>query len=160
MKRLVLCCDGTWNSADQERNGVPAPTNVVKLAYRVAKRDGATLQVIYYDQGVGTGNFFDRLTGGAFGDGVEANICDAYRFLIGNYDPGDEIYLFGFSRGAYTVRSIGGMIRKCGILARPCVKHYHAAIELYRDAGTRTSPGRRSSGGTIPSPAPSPSPSG
>src|SRR5439155_1071625 len=64
MKRLVLCCDGTWNSADQERNGVPAPTNVVKLAYRVAKRDGATLQVIYYDQGVGTGNFFDRLTGG------------------------------------------------------------------------------------------------
>src|SRR2546430_7364454 len=71
MKRLVLCCDGTWNSADQERNGVPAPTNVVKLAYRVAKRDGATLQVIYYDQGVGTGNFFDRLTGGAFGDGVK-----------------------------------------------------------------------------------------
>src|SRR5439155_532789 len=102
---------------------------------RVAKRDGAKLQVIYYDQGVGTGNFFDRLTGGAFGDGVEANICDAYRFLIGNYDPGDEIYLFGFSRGAYTVRSIGGMIRKCGILARPCVKHYHAAIELYRGGG-------------------------
>jgi len=141
MKRLVLCCDGTWNSADQERNGVPAPTNVVKLAYRVAKRDGATLQVIYYDQGVGTGNFFDRLTGGAFGDGVEANICDAYRFLIGNYDPGDEIYLFGFSRGAYTVRSIGGMIRKCGILARPCVKHYHAAIELYRDGRHPDQPG-------------------
>ena len=141
MKRLVLCCDGTWNSADQERNGVPAPTNVVKLAYRVAKRDGATLQVIYYDQGVGTGNFFDRLTGGAFGDGVEANICDAYRFLIGNYDPGDEIYLFGFSRGAYTVRSIGGMIRKCGILARPCVKHYHAAIELYRDGWHPDQPG-------------------
>jgi len=141
MKRLVLCCDGTWNSADQERNGVPAPTNVVKLAYRVAKRDAATLQVIYYDQGVGTGNFFDRLTGGAFGDGVEANICDAYRFLIGNYDPGDEIYLFGFSRGAYTVRSIGGMIRKCGILARPCVKHYHAAIELYRDGRHPDQPG-------------------
>src|SRR6267143_3690566 len=131
MKRLVLCCDGTWNSADQERNGVPSPTNVVKIAYRIAKRDGATLQVIYYDQGVGTGNFFDRLTGGAFGDGVEANIYDAYLVLIGNYEPGDEIYLFGFSRGAYTVRSIGGMIRKCGILARPYVEHYHAAIELY-----------------------------
>ena len=141
MKRLVLCCDGAWNSADQERNGVPTPTNVVKLAYRVAKRDGATLQVIYYDQGVGTGNFFDRLTGGAFGDGVEANIYDAYRFLIGNYEPGDEIYLFGFSRGAYTVRSIGGMIRKCGILARPYVKHYHAAIELYRDGQHPDQPG-------------------
>src|SRR6267378_2487330 len=141
MKRLVLCCDGTWNSADQERNGVPSPTNVVKLAYRVAKRDGATLQVIYYDQGVGTGNFFDRLTGGAFGDGVEANIYDAYRFLIGNYELGDEIYLFGFSRGAYTVRSIGGMIRKCGILARPYVKYYHAAIELYRDGQHPDQPG-------------------
>src|SRR6266446_4976907 len=141
MKRLVLCCDGTWNSADQESNGVPTPTNVVKLAYRVAKRDGATLQVIYYDQGVGTGNFFDRLTGGAFGDGVEANIYDAYRFLIGNYEPGDEIYLFGFSRGAYTVRSIGGMIRKCGILARSYVKYYHAAIELYRDGQHPDQPG-------------------
>ncbi|HXM82513.1 MAG TPA: DUF2235 domain-containing protein [Burkholderiales bacterium] len=133
MKRLVLCCDGTWNSADQERDGVPCPTNVVKIAYRIAKRDAAALQVIYYDQGVGTGNFFDRLTGGAFGDGVEANIYDVYRFLIGNYERGDEIYLFGFSRGAYTVRSIGGMIRKCGILARPHVKYYHAAIELYRN---------------------------
>jgi uncharacterized protein (DUF2235 family) len=140
MKRLVLCCDGTWNSADQERNHVPSPTNVVKIACRVAKRDGATLQVIYYDQGVGAGNFFDRLTG-AFGDGVEANIYDAYRFLIGNYAPGDEIYLFGFSRGAYTVRSIGGMIRKCGILERPYVKHYHAAIELYRNDQHPDQPG-------------------
>src|SRR5207245_9174344 len=141
MKRLVLCCDGTWNSADQESNGVPTRTDVVKLDYRVAKRDGATLQVIDYDQVVGTGNFFDRLTGGAYGDGVEANIYDAYRFLIGNYEPGDEIYLFGFSRGAYTVRSIGGMIRKCGILARSYVKYYHAAIELYRDGQHPYQPG-------------------
>jgi uncharacterized protein (DUF2235 family) len=50
MKRLVLCCDGTRNSADQERNSVPSPTNVVKIACRVAKRDDAALQVIYYDQ--------------------------------------------------------------------------------------------------------------
>ena len=106
------CCDGTWNSADQERNGVPSPTDVVKLAYRVAKRDGATLQVIYYDQGVGTGNFFDRLTGGAF-------------------ERGDEIYLFGFS---------------------------HRAVPQWKS--TRTSPGRRSSGRTIPSAAPRPFPSG
>ncbi|MDF3010573.1 MAG: hypothetical protein K0S03_1369, partial [Burkholderiales bacterium] len=119
MKRLILCCDGTWNSADQERNGTPCPTNVVKLGYRVAKRDGDIPQLIYYDQGVGTGNTLDRASGGAFGDGLEENIHDAYRFLVANYEPGDELYLFGFSRGAFTVRSIGGMIRKCGILERP-----------------------------------------
>jgi hypothetical protein len=72
MKRLILCCDGTWNTADQQRNGSPCPTNVVKLAYRVAKHDAAGApQVIFYDQGVGTGNYADRLTGGAFGDGLE-----------------------------------------------------------------------------------------
>jgi len=142
VKRLVLCCDGTWNAADQERDGVPCPTNVVKLGYRVAKRDaGGTLQVIYYDQGVGTGNVVDRMSGGAFGRGVEDNIHDAYRFLIANYEPGDEIFLFGFSRGAFTVRSIGGMIRKCGILARPFVRYYRAANELYRNEEHPDDPG-------------------
>lgn len=107
MKRLILCCDGTWNRADQERNGTPCPTNVVKFAFRLAKRapDG-TLQIVFYDQGVGTGNLLDQYSGGAFGHGLEENILDAYRFLIGNYEEGDEIYLFGFSRGAFTARSI------------------------------------------------------
>ena len=133
MKRIVLCCDGTWNSADQEKNGTPCPTNVVKLGYRLAKRAGDVPQVIYYDQGVGTGNTLDRMTGGAFGEGLEENIHDAYRFLVANYEPGDELYLFGFSRGAFTVRSIGGMIRKCGILERRAVRYYRDAIELYRN---------------------------
>ena len=134
MKRLVICCDGTWNTADQERDGALCPTNVVKLAYRVAKRgrDG-TPQVIHYDQGVGTANVVDRYTGGAFGEGLEDNIHDAYRFLVGNYEPGDEIFLFGFSRGAFTVRSIAGMIRKCGILRRESVRSYPDALELYRN---------------------------
>ncbi|HEY3304872.1 MAG TPA: DUF2235 domain-containing protein [Candidatus Binatia bacterium] len=132
MKKLILCCDGTWNSADQENAGVPCPTNVVKLGYRVAKRDGATPQIIYYDQGVGTGNVLDRASGGALGEGLEDNIHDAYRFLVANYEPDDELYLFGFSRGAFTARSIGGMIRKCGILRREFVQHYRDAIALYR----------------------------
>jgi uncharacterized protein (DUF2235 family) len=135
MKRLVLCCDGTWNTADQQHNGSPCPTNVVKLAFRVAKHDAAGVpQVIFYDQGVGTGNYADRLTGGAFGDGLEDNIHDAYRFLIANYEPGDELWLFGFSRGAFTARSIAGMIRKCGILSRTSVGQYVAAKQLYHAA--------------------------
>src|SRR5919112_1185335 len=118
MKRLILCCDGTWNTADQQKDGEACPSNVVRLAYRIAKRDGDIPQITFYDQGVGTGNWVDRLSGGAFGNGLEDNIHDAYRFLVGNYESGDEIYLFGFSRGAFTARSIVGMIRKCGILRR------------------------------------------
>lgn len=107
MKRLVLCSDGTWNKPDEEENGRPVPTNVVRFAYRVGKSDGDVAQIVSYDLGVGTGNFFDRITGGVMGDGLEDNIYDAYRFLIGNYELGDEIFLLGFSRGAYTARSIG-----------------------------------------------------
>jgi len=127
MKKLVICCDGTWSRADQGE-----PTNVVKLAYRVSKRD----QVLFYDQGVGTGNSLDRLFGGAFGHGLADNVFDAYRFLIANYEAGDQIFLFGFSRGAYTVRSLAGMIRKCGILRRDAVEYYTETLRLYRDADT------------------------
>lgn len=133
MKRLVLCCDGTWNKPDEEKDGRPIPTNVVRLAYRVAKNDGAVAQITYYDMGVGTGNVIDRIAGGVLGDGLEENIHDAYRFLLSNYEPGDEIFLFGFSRGAFTARSIGGMIRKCGILRRGAVGKYREAKALYHN---------------------------
>jgi len=135
--RLVLYCDGTWNGADQEDDkGEPCVTNVLKMACRTKKRadDDKFHQIVYYDQGVGTGNTFDRVTGGAFGEGLEANIHDAYRFLIANYEPGDWIYLIGFSRGAFTARSIAGMIRRCGILRREKVRMYKKAKETYRSA--------------------------
>jgi len=131
MKRLILCCDGTWNKPDAEKDGHPIPTNVVRIAYRLAKRDGTIPQIVYYDLGVGTGNFFDRIVGGVLGKGLEDNIYDAYRFLVGNYELNDEIFLFGFSRGAFTARSISGMIRKCGILKRSAVDKYRDAKALY-----------------------------
>jgi uncharacterized protein (DUF2235 family) len=134
MKRIVLCCDGTWNRADQESEGKPCPTNVIKIAYRLCKRasDG-TAQIVYYDQGVGTGDLEDRLLGGATGAGLEQNIHDAYIFLVANYEPGDEIYIVGFSRGAFTARSIGGMLHKCGIIRREFVDQYLPAEKLYHD---------------------------
>jgi uncharacterized protein (DUF2235 family) len=133
VKKLIVCCDGTWNRADQEENGEPCPTNVIRIAYRVAKRaaDGVP-QIVFYHQGVGTGNVIDRYTGGALGKGLEANIQDCYLFLIANYEPGDEIFLFGFSRGAFTARSLGGMIRNVGILKRESVRKYREAVDLYR----------------------------
>ena len=133
MKRLILCCDGTWNSADQIQNGHPSPTNVFRIAYRTARRDAGIPQIVYYGQGVGTGNSLDRITGGAFGKGVDDNIFNAYRFLIANYEPDDEIFLFGFSRGAFTARSIAGMIRKCGILCQEHILQYVNAVALYQN---------------------------
>lgn len=141
MKRLVLCCDGTWNRADQTtEQGDACPTNVVRFAYLTAQRDGATPQILFYDQGVGTGNRVDRMTGGAFGRGLEDNIHDAYRFLIANWEPGDQIFLLGFSRGAFTARSIAGMVRKCGILKRLSVRQYRQALAHYRQRGEADHP--------------------
>src|SRR5690606_19012552 len=90
-------------------------------------------QLTYYGQGVGTGQSIDKLTGGAFGHGLEDNIFSAYRFLAFNYLPEDEIFLFGFSRGAYTARSLAGMIRKCGILSKLSSSKYLSALHLYRN---------------------------
>jgi len=116
LKRLVVCCDGTWNTPDQKDRGVPRPSNVVKLARWVLPQAGdGSVQKTYYDRGVGTGDLVDRLFGGAFGVGLSHNAREAYQFLSSNHEPGDEVYLFGFSRGAYTVRRVAGMLRKCGL---------------------------------------------
>ncbi len=117
MRHLVVCCDGTWNTPDQEKSGVPAPTNVRRLHNALAGQDkDGNDQVRYYHPGVGTGNVLDKAFGGALGIGLSANIQGAYHWLAGTFQPGDRISLFGFSRGAYTVRSLGGMIGTCGIV--------------------------------------------
>lgn len=137
MKRIVICADGTWDSPNER-----FVTNVSKVAWAVApKMPNGNLQITFYDQGVGTGNILDRITGGAIGDGLDMNIEDAYRFPVNNFEEGDEIFFFGFSRGAYTVRSVGGLIRKCGILRKEFANHFAHAYDLYRvRAGGADSP--------------------
>ena len=127
MKRLVICCDGTW-----QQLASPYPSNVVKLAQSVKPiaSDGIP-QIVFYDEGIGTDS--NKLLGGATGLGIDRNIEDAYRFLSLNYVAGDEIYMFGFSRGAYTVRSLAGMIYCAGLLSRPHATRAHEAYELYRN---------------------------
>ena len=117
MKRLIVCCDGTWNTPEQEENNLPAPTNVVRLYNAVAEQDAAgNEQLKYYHTGVGTeGSVFERTAGGMYGEGLDKNIKSAYFWLATNYEPGDAAYLFGFSRGAYTARSLGGLVGKCGL---------------------------------------------
>jgi hypothetical protein len=113
MKHLIICLDGTWSDADS-----PAPqTNVAILASLIdPKPEGGPEQRIYYDAGVGTGGFLDRIAGGVFGRGLSANVLAAYRFLSQFYAPGDSIYVFGFSRGAFTARSLCGFLSASGLL--------------------------------------------
>jgi uncharacterized protein (DUF2235 family) len=133
MRRLIVCADGTWNRPDQQAGGVEAPTNVVKLARAIVPVDAAgTSQIVYYQTGVGTHNHEDKLFGGAFGKGLDDNIRDCYRFLIQNYSPGDELFLFGFSRGAYTVRSLAGLLRNSGLLRLESADQEDEAFGLYR----------------------------
>ena len=121
MKRIVICGDGTWNERDRldKRTGTRRPTNVTKMARAVRPRDdNGVSQVVYYHAGVGTGGPLDSLTGGAFGEGMEQNIREMYRFIVYNYEPGDELFLFGFSRGAYTVRSLAGFLHFAGLVSK------------------------------------------
>ncbi|MEV7689797.1 DUF2235 domain-containing protein [Streptomyces bungoensis] len=127
-KRLVICCDGTWNFADQ-----PSKTNVSKVALAVRPGGaGGEDQRVYYHSGVGTSRW-EHLRGGAFGVGLSRNVIDAYRFLVATYEPGDELFLFGFSRGAFTVRSLAGLVRNCGIVRREHAGRVQDAWNLYRD---------------------------
>ena len=128
MKRIVICSDGTWGTPDQE-----LPSNVTRLARAVLPTDpGGTAQVVFYDAGVGTEGFWlYRAAGAVSGKGIRKNIQDCYRFIMHNYDDGDEIYLFGFSRGAYTVRSLAGMMRNVGLLNKSEADKLQDAFRLY-----------------------------
>jgi len=111
MKRLVLCFDGTWNALADPT----ALTNVVKLANLVTVSKDNVEQVSYYNSGVGSGGFIDRYLGGIFGVGLKSNVKRGLTFLALNYEEKDEIYIFGFSRGAYTARALAGVIGSAGI---------------------------------------------
>src|SRR5579862_5148896 len=140
MKRLVVCCDGTWNTPDEKDEGADTCTNVTKVALAVAPHDPAGIrQPVFYDKGVGTGPF-DHWGGGMFGIGLSAKVQEAYTYLVQNFEPGDEIFLFGFSRGAYTARSTAGFIRNAGLLKRQYLYKLQDAYELYRDRSDLTHP--------------------
>ena len=131
MQRLIVCCDGSWRDLDSVY-----PSNVIKLAQSITEKDaGGIRQVVFYGEGIGS-NTKSRISG-VLGLGVDDHIMDAYKFLAMNYHPGDEIYLFGFSRGAYTARSIAGMIYCSGLVDREHMRNIPEAFELYRDSDTK-----------------------
>jgi uncharacterized protein (DUF2235 family) len=126
-RRLILCFDGTWNKPEDQ-------TNVWRFYSALPDLySGCPNQIKYYDPGVGT-EMMNRVAGGAFGIGLDRNVLEGYAWLINNFqwDPsgavkdlagrpfvaGDEIWLVGFSRGAYTARSLGGLLGRCGLLRK------------------------------------------
>ena len=132
-KNIVICTDGTWNTPDQMDRLRMVPSNVVKICRALDDRDeNGVEQRYYYDQGVGTAGWRDKLKGGIFGIGVSENILQAYKWLATHYRDGDSIFLFGFSRGAYTARSIGGLVGRCGILNDVAEKLEAIANEAFK----------------------------
>ena len=143
-KRLVVCFDGTWNSADMGGD----ETNVARIARAVRANSGddGVPQLCLYLRGVGTsGSDLARLFAGATGEGIEDTIRSGYRFLAQNYvpadpatgRPADEIFLFGFSRGAFAARSLSGWLGATGLLKRQGLQHLAKAWDFYRTAPER-----------------------
>ena len=163
MKHLILLLDGTWNDADTG----PCDSNIVRLRDIIdrsldtgleprasgSQRQSLTTSrsfqgddvehLVFYERGVGTGPLFDMVGGGAFGDGLSDNIRCAYKFLSFHYQPDDLIFIFGFSRGAYTARSLAGYIHDAGLLMRDaCTPDLEAqAWAYYRTPAHDRQPG-------------------
>lgn len=121
VKRIALFLDGTWNNVD-------ANTNVWRLK---SLCKATPEQLVYYSAGVGTQSG-EQLTGGMFGIGIDKEVTDAYEWLIEHYEPGAQLFIFGFSRGAFTARSLAGFISKCGLLQAGSPVSLKQMFERYR----------------------------
>ncbi|KAI6800515.1 hypothetical protein KC332_g10863 [Hortaea werneckii] len=150
-KKLIVCCDGTWMDSDngwvKGKWGQPGhlqnPTNVTRIVRAIASEDkGHHPQIVYYQAGVGTGiGLYNQIVGGGTGLGLAENVREAYAFIASNYAehdrlvPNDAIFLIGFSRGAYTARTLGGFICAMGVLKRHAMPHFFEIFEDWNRAG-------------------------
>ena len=131
MKRIVILIDGTWN-----KEGTTGNTNVAKLDIKTlikCQAANGTIQRVHYHDGVGAyGHILKKILGGAIGLGLKKIVLDCYGFIVGDYEAGDEIYICGFSRGAYAARALAGLIGASGVARRPNPELFKVAWEYYR----------------------------
>lgn len=136
-KRLIICCDGTWQSSVSSTKNVPS--NVTRLA-RAFSRTGKDAdgrvwqQIVHYDAGIGTGDLSreERNRQGGFGIGFVGNVIESYNFIVLNYAPGDQIFCFGFSRGAYTARAVAGLVNDIGVISPRDLQDFPDLYQLYK----------------------------
>jgi len=162
-RRLVVCLDGTWNQRDSGTNiyhlanlvlegkihpvshstSTPGDDTVSpEVQERLSQdRQKTWIQMVYYDEGVGTG-LLDSATGGAMGVGLSENVRQAYDWLVERYREGDHIYIFGFSRGAFTARSLVGLISSCGLLYRGAPLPPEQLWDAYKKMGPDIPPSK------------------
>src|ERR1700756_2992910 len=131
VKRIVILIDGTW-----DKEGTTGNTNVAKLDINaLIKRRAAngTVQRVRYHDGVGAyGDIFKKILGGAIGLGLKKIVLDCYDLIVADYEAGDEIYIFGFSRGAYAARALAGLICASGFARRSNTDLFEIAWQHYR----------------------------
>ncbi|KAH6626763.1 hypothetical protein B0J18DRAFT_365139 [Chaetomium sp. MPI-SDFR-AT-0129] len=146
-KRIILCSDGTWLSSEDEDKSVPS--NVAKLARAISKtgldaHGKLVKQVVLYQSGLGSGDLpFQQAIYGAIGLGLDYEVIHLYDFISNNYEPGDELFFFGFSRGAFTVRSVASLVTDVGVLAPAQMSRFPDLWKAYR-ANTGGAPFRKS----------------
>ena len=137
MDNIVVCADGTWNRPEEDLEKDHA-TNVLKIARAIKPNPRGMGQHVFYDWGLGS--YHNSASAGITGTGIHKNILDGYRYIVQNFAPGKKIYLFGFSRGAYTVRALSGLINNCGIVKRPDAKLIAQAWNIYKSNSPTHSP--------------------
>ncbi|EPS37119.1 hypothetical protein H072_9264 [Dactylellina haptotyla CBS 200.50] len=135
-KRLIIACDGTWQDSNGElQDGkLKPPTNVTRICRAIKAVSSSNVpQVVYYQAGPGSSNGpFDKIVGGAMGEGVAQNMRECFSFLSNNYAPGDEIYFIGFSRGAFTARSVASMVAGLGVLTKKGLEAFAVIMKDYQ----------------------------
>ncbi|KAF8646898.1 hypothetical protein AX16_007047 [Volvariella volvacea WC 439] len=135
MKRIIVACDGTGQSAS--RGGYSVSTNVSRLchALRNTQKAGQIEQIIFYQSGIGTQDLSwgTKVFQQAMGEGIEDNIADAYTFIMNNYNPGDQIFIFGFSRGAFTAGVLANIVTRLGIFSSRSSWSLKEALRSYKE---------------------------
>ncbi|KAF2665387.1 hypothetical protein BT63DRAFT_377602 [Microthyrium microscopicum] len=152
-KRIIVACDGTWLDSDNGMlNGeLQIESNVTRLARAILPEgDRGVQQIVFYHKGIGSsGGPVDRVIMGAVGEGLNQNVREAYSFISNNYAPGDEIFLVGFSRGAFTARTVAGVMNTVGILTKRGLTYLP---EIYKDVLHRRDPRYRAKLPDVPFP--------
>jgi uncharacterized protein (DUF2235 family) len=133
-KRIIVCCDGTWMDSDGE---LQVPSNVTNIC-RAIRHEGtnkltgkAIPQIVYYQSGIGStaDSLYGKYIGGVTGKGISEHVRESYGFICHNYSPGDQIFLIGFSRGAFTARSVASLIRTVGLLTPIGMSYFYQIFQ-------------------------------